>query len=165
MSLQKFSKHTYTRYWANEIVQIDNENGFGVTADHRAVAHKGFFNLMPASMFFALACRAPDVSKVSQVVSMVEEGAAVASPTLYIDIDGFLDEHSRRLCRVVGCKGVSTCAALQRLGVEELHFPFILLGRSLRDVGSKSDFFNWLSHGIMPVEGRALSMPINKTLV
>jgi hypothetical protein len=160
-----FSRNSYRKYWVNDVIQIDNESGFGVTSDHRAVAHKGFFNRMPASMFFSLACRPPDASKVSRIVDMVEEGAAVASPTLYIDIDGFLDEHSRRLCKVVGCEGVSTCAALQRLGVDELHFPFILLGRTLRDVGSKSDFFNWLSHGIVPVEGRVVSMPINKTLV
>lgn len=160
-----FSKHTYTRYWANELVQIDNESGFGATADHRAVARKGFFNRISSSLFFSLACRTPDESKVARVTKMIEDGAAVASPAVFIDVDGFLDEHSRRLCKVVGCEGVSTCAALQRLGVEEFHFPFILLGRTLRDVGSKSDFFNWLSHGIVPVEGRAVSIPINKTLV
>lgn len=162
---RNFSRSTYLNYWLNEHVQIDNQNGYGVSADIRGVANKGFFNRITPRLFFALAGQEPNEAEVCRIVEMIESGVAVASPALYVDVEGFLDQHSRRLCKVVGCEGVSTCAALQRLGVEEFHFPFILLGRTLRDVGSKSDFFNWLSHGIVPVEGRAVSMPINKTLV
>lgn len=162
---RNFSRNTYQNYWANERVQIDNQNGYGVSADLRSVAVKGFFNRITPSLFFSLAGQEPAESDTCRVVEMIESGVAIASPALYVDVEGFLDEHSRRLCKVVGCDGLGACAAMQRLGVEELDVPFILLGRTMRDIGRKSDFFNWLSHGVVPPAGRSVSMPIKQTII